>query len=224
MTSYGQFCPVAKAMEVLDERWTMLVLRELMAGSTRFNEIRRGVPRMSPALLSARLRSLARAGLIVREDNGHYVLTESGADLRDVVNGIGLWGLKWVPELGERELDPHLLMWDMSRTVPLAVWPDGRTVVEFHFDDVEPRARTWWFVVSDGKADVCDADPGHEVTARVATSLRTLVRIWRGDRSWRDALRDEAVEVTASPRVLREVPRWFGRSALADLAAQRTQG
>ena len=95
-------------MEVLDERWTMLVLRELMSGSTRYNEIRRGVPRMSPALLSARLRSPTRAGLVRRED-GRYLLTKSGADLRDVVNGIGVWGLRWVPELGDQELDPHLL-------------------------------------------------------------------------------------------------------------------
>jgi DNA-binding HxlR family transcriptional regulator len=224
MTSYGQFCPVAKAMEVLDERWTMLVLRELMAGSTRYNEIRRGVPRMSPALLSARLRSLTRAGLVRRDVDGSYRLTEAGADLREVVNGIGLWGLKWVPDLGDEELDPHLLMWDMSRTVPLGDWPEGRTVVEFRFDDVEPSARSWWFVVSGGKVDVCDADPGHEVTARVTTSLRTLVRIWRGERSWNDAVRGDAVEVTAPPAVRRGVGSWFGRSTLADLAARAASG
>ncbi len=219
MAGYGQFCPVAKAMEILDERWTMLVLRELMQGSTRFNEIRRGVPKMSPALLSKRLRSLERAGLLRRGEEGRYLLTEAGADLYDVVQGIGLWGLRWVSELGEDDLDPHLLMWDMSRTVPVERWPSGRTVVEFHFDDVEPRARSWWFVVADGTVDVCDVDPGHDVTATVSTDLGTLIRIWRGDRSWHDALRQETVSVAAPPRIRREMPFWFGRSSLADEAA-----
>jgi DNA-binding HxlR family transcriptional regulator len=220
MATYGQFCPVAKAMEVLDERWTMLVLRELMSGSSRFNEIRRGVPRMSPALLSKRLRALVRAGLVTHVD-GVYGLTPSGADLFDVVQGIGLWGLKWVPELGDEDLDPHLLMWDMSRTVPADRWPSGRTVVELQFDDVEPKHRCWWFVVTDGQVDVCDFDPGHEVTARVHTRLRTMVRIWRGDRSWTDALRSRAVEVEGPASVRRDVPAWFGRSALAEAAAAR---
>jgi DNA-binding HxlR family transcriptional regulator len=219
MAGYGQFCPVAKAMEVLDERWTMLVLRELMQGSTRFNEIRRGVPKMSPALLSKRLRSLERAGLVRHDDEGRYLLTESGADLFDVVRGIGLWGLRWVKELGKEDLDPHLLMWDMSRTVPLERWPSGRTVVEFHFDDVEPRARSWWFVVADGQVDVCDVDPGHDVAATVFTGLGRLVRIWRGDSSWTEALRQEWVSVTAPARVRREVPSWFGRSSLAEAAS-----
>ncbi len=218
MATYGQFCPVAKAMEVLDERWTMLVLRELMSGSTRFNEIRRGVPKMSPALLSKRLRALTRAGLVSHAD-GVYTLTESGADLFDVVQGIGLWGLKWIPQVGEEDLDPHLLMWDMSRTVPADQWPPGRTVVEFWFDDVEPKHRSWWFVVTDGQVDVCDADPGHDVTVRVVTALRTMVHIWRGDRSWSDALRSLAVEVEAPPAVRRHVPAWFGRSNLAEAAA-----
>jgi DNA-binding HxlR family transcriptional regulator len=222
VTGYGQFCPVAKAMELLDERWTMLVLRELMTGSTRYNEIRRGVPKMSPALLSKRLRSLERAGLLIHEGEGRegrYLLTESGAELFPVVQAIGLWGLRWVPELGEADLDPHLLMWDMSRTVPVERWPSGRTVVEFHFDDIDPTMRSWWFVVADGGVDVCDADPGHEISATVSTQLRTLVRIWRGDMSWTDALRGEAVSVTAPPRVVRAVPSWFGRATLADAAA-----
>src|SRR5690349_8837069 len=123
MPSYGQFCPVAKAMEVLDERWTLLIVRELLLGSTRFNELRRGLPKMSPALLSKRLRALERAGVVARSaDEGgrsSYALTESGRELQPIVEALGVWGVRWIPEIGQADLDPHLLMWDVRRTVPV---------------------------------------------------------------------------------------------------------
>src|SRR4051794_32589093 len=147
MTRYGQFCPVAKAMEVLDERWTLLVVRELLAGSTRFNELRRGNPRMSPALLSKRLGTLERAGLVRRETlDGHasYTLTSSGQDLRGVVMALGVWGTRWIGELGNEDLDPHLLMWDIKRHVPAQEWPRERTVVGVRFDDVPAWVSAWW--------------------------------------------------------------------------------
>ena len=130
MSGYGQFCPVAKAMELLDERWTMLVVRELLLGSRHFNDLRRGVPKMSPALLSKRLKSLARAGVVERgEIDGRttYSLTECGKELADVVEALGAWGVRWIGELGEEDLDPHLLMWDMRRTIPVDAWPRSRT-------------------------------------------------------------------------------------------------
>ena len=123
MSSYGQFCPVAKAMEVLDERWTLLVVRELLMGSRHFNELRRGNPKMSPALLSKRLRRLERAGVVRRVLDGgriSYELTESGLELRPLVDALGAWGARWVGELGEEDLDPHLLMFDVRRTIPVA--------------------------------------------------------------------------------------------------------
>lgn len=128
--SYGQFCPVAKAMELLDERWTLLVVRELMQGSQRFNDLRRGVPQMSPALLSKRLKTLSRAGVVERHDDGtrvSYRLSPAGRELVPIVELIGQWGLRWVPELGDEDLDPHLLLWDMHRRVDLTQVPDGRT-------------------------------------------------------------------------------------------------
>ena len=225
MTSYGQFCPVAKAMEILDERWTMLVLRELMSGSTHFNEVRRGVPKMSPALLSKRLRSLTRAGLVERTEAGEYHLTESGAELTDVIQGIGRWGLRWVPQLGHEDYDPHLLMWDMSRTVPVDRWPPGRTVVLFRFFDLEPQLRSWWFVVDGDHVDVCDVDPGFEVTAEVATRLRTMVHVWRGELSWVAALRQDELAVAAPSSVSRRLPTLFGTMTLAqDREAVATPG
>ncbi len=224
MASYGQFCPVAKAMEILDERWTMLVLRELVAGSTRFNEIRRGVPKMSPALLSKRLRSLVKAGLVERHGTGQhvsYTLSPSGAELTDVIVAIGVWGVRWIPALGDQDYDPHLLMWDMSRTIPTEEWPPGRTTLALRFTDVPERQQRWWLVVRDGEVDVCDADPGFEPAAEVTTELRTLVRIWRGETPWEQALRDGAVTIDGLSMARRQVPRWLGRSTVAQLAFAR---
>lgn len=218
MPSYGQFCPVAKAMEVLDERWTLLIIRELLLGSTRFNELRRGVPKMSPALLSKRLRALERAGVVRRTEEGgrsSYALTASGLELRPIVDALGAWGVRWVGELGEADLDPHLLMWDMRRTVPLDRWPRARTVVAFSFDDVPARTREWWLMVNGDDVDVCDDDPGFDVTASVATSLRTLTGIWRGDISWAQALRRGEVDLSGPTEVRRQVPEWIGQSLLS---------
>jgi DNA-binding HxlR family transcriptional regulator len=218
MPTYGQFCPVAKAMEVLDERWTLLIIRELLLGSTRFNELRRGVPKMSPALLSKRLRALERAGVVRRSEEGgrsSYALTESGLELRSVVDALGAWGARWIGEVGEEDLDPHLLFWDMQRTVPLDRWPRTRTVVAFRFDDVPAKTREWWLCVNGDDVDVCDYDPGYDVAATVATSLRALTGIWRGDVSWAQALRSGDVRLDAPGGVRRQVPEWIGQSMLS---------
>jgi DNA-binding HxlR family transcriptional regulator len=218
MSRYGQFCPVAKAMEVLDERWTLLVVRELLAGSTRFNELRRGNPRMSPALLSKRLRSLERAGVVRREMVGahaSYTLTQSGEELREIVMTLGAWGTRWIGELGEADLDPHLLMWDIRRCVPVDEWPRSRTVVGIRFDDVPARVAGWWLVTTEGEVDVCDFDPGFEKTVAVRTSLRTLTEVWRGDRSWDQAIGDGSLVVEGPAEVRRALPRWVGQGQFA---------
>ncbi|WP_404351451.1 helix-turn-helix transcriptional regulator [Phycicoccus jejuensis] len=216
-STYGQFCPVAKAMEVLDERWTLLVVRELLCGSTHFNDLRRGVPRMSPTLLSKRLRRLERAGVVERRVVGgrtSYHLTRSGQELRGVVEALGAWGVRWVGDLGQEDLDPHLLMWDLKRTLPLDRWPRERTVVAFTYTDVEPRARRWWVVVDGASVDVCDADPGFEVDAALTTTLRAMTEIWRGDRAWEEAVRGRLVAIDAPADVVRAVPGWVGISTL----------
>lgn len=224
MTSYGQFCPVAKAMEILDERWTLLVVRELLSGSSHFNELRRGVPRMSPALLSKRLRSLERAG-VLRHGTGDgrtvYELTQSGRELADVVTALGVWGTRWIGELGQEDLDPHLLMWDIRRTVPAERWPPERTVLAITFDDVDPQAARWWLVVAGGHVEACDYDPGFDVAATVATSLGTLTRIWRGDIPWERAVRNGSVSVSGPAVVRRAVPEWLGQGNFAAVARPR---
>ena len=184
MSGYGQFCPVAKAMELLDERWTMLVIRELMLGSRHFSALQRGLPRMSPTLLSARLRTLARAGVVERHADGNrisYTLTPAGQELRPIVEALGPVGRAVDPELGDEDLDPHLLLWDIHRNVDRSAVPPGRTVLQFVFRDV-PGAGAPLVAGDHGdEVDVCDADPGYPVTAAIETGLRTLTEIWLGN-------------------------------------------
>ena len=220
MASYSQFCPLAKAMEVLDERWTVLVVRELLLGSTRFNELRRGVPRMSPALLSKRLKSLERIGIVSHVDDT-YRLTDCGRDLYAAVSALGVWGARWISEFGDEDLDPHLLMWDVQRTVPTHLWPGVRTTLALEFTDLTPQRSRWWLVVNDGRAESCDFDPGFEVAATVRGTLRTLTEVWRGDLTWDQARRSARLEVTGPTDVRRQVPTWIGRSMLASLAAEQ---
>lgn len=217
---YGQFCPVSKAMEVLDERWTMLVLREMLMGSTRFNELRRGVPRMSPALLSKRLATLERAGVVRRQGSGtrtSYHLTDAGKELGPIVDSLGVWGMRWAPDLGDQDLDPHLLFWDIRRTAPVDKWPDRRTTIAFELDDVPPKVARWWLVVTGEETDVCDFDPGYEVDARVITGLRPLTHVWRSDLTWPSALRKGAVKIEAPTELRRALPEMIGHSSIAAL-------
>ena len=218
-TTYGQFCPIAKAMEVLDERWMMLVLRELLLGSRHFNEVRRGVPRMSPTLLSKRLQTLVRAGVVQRHCEGKqvtYHLTPAGQELMPILEAIGRWGLRWMQELYDDDLDPYYLLWDIRRNIDLEMVPDTTTVLGFHFSDVDSRVRHWWMVIRREGVDVCDFDQGHDVWAHVHTTLRTLTRLWRGDFGWSETLRSGEVVIDGQPAARRTVPRWLGRSFLAD--------
>jgi hypothetical protein len=144
-----------------------------------------------------------------------YELTESGLELRPVVDALGAWGARWVGDLGEEDLDPHLLLWDVRRTIPVARWPRGRTVVAIRFEDVASPVSRWWICVTGDEVDVCDVDPGFEVAATVHTSLRALTEIWRGDRGWVDAVRSGRVEVEAPTEVARSVPSWIGQSLLS---------
>lgn len=219
MGAYGQFCPVAKAMELLDERWTMLVIRELLEGSRTFNALKRGVPRISPALLSARLQRLSHAGVIERHESGArvtYALTPAGRELRSVIEAVGRWGIRWIPELGDEDLDPHLLMWDIHRNIDLEAVPDGRSVLRFSFRDVrDAAARDWWLVITGDGVDLCDFDPGHPVAATVESDLGTLTRVWRGDLSWNQALHTGGLQLHGPSQARRTVPRWLKLSAFA---------
>lgn len=192
---YGQFCPVAKAAEIFAERWTPLVLRELIVGSRRFNELRRGLPLMSSALLSQRLKELEYAGIIehragVRK-NAEYHLTEAGQELRPIIEALGFWGARWMrSRLTSEDYDPSLLMWDMRRNIDLERMPGGqRTVIEINLHGAEPALRRWWLVVNAGEVDLCMKDPGYEVNLHLSAELRAMVEVWTGRQSMGEATR-----------------------------------
>src|SRR5262245_53568738 len=184
MKGYGQFCPLAVACETLTERWTPLVLREMFAGSRRFNELRRGLPLMSPSLLSKRLRMLEKAGIVdrvVSDGLVEYRLTPAGADLRPVIETIGAWGTRWgIGMLDPQNLDASLLMWDIHRKVAADRAPDRRVVVHFHLSGSRDGKDRFWLVLNDGDADLCLVDPGFEVDLTVDGHVRALVRYWLG--------------------------------------------
>lgn len=215
---YHQFCPVSKAMELLDERWTLLVIRELLIGSERFNDLRRGLPRMSPTLLSRRLRQLERAGIVERRVDGtdvRYLLTHAGRGLEPVIEAVGAWGSRWIPDLGDVDLEPRFLMWDMHRNVDAAVIPAGRTVLQFRFPDAPQGQRDWWLVIQGDQVEVCDFDPGYDVAVTISSSLRTLTAVWRGDLSWSAALRSGSLELVGPATLRRSLPTWFTDSSAA---------
>jgi DNA-binding HxlR family transcriptional regulator len=218
---YNQFCPVAMAAEVLCSRWTMLVLRELLAGSTRFNELRRGVPRMSPALLSKRLRELESVGVIVRgtdarNEHPSYTLTEAGKDLMPVVVAMGGWGQRWLEaQLSLKNLDPSLLMWDMRRNLDPSPLPPRRVTIEFLYPDVSPTRRRWWLVVDAGEIDLCSVDPGFDVDLHVTTDLRTMTAIWMGLTTVRAASGDDKLSLDGDPTVAGQMQHWLGLSPFA---------
>ena len=220
MADYGQFCTVARGAEVLCERWTALIVRELLCGSTQFNELRRGVPRMSPTLLAKRLRSLEDAGVVRRTESGRatsYHLTPAGEELRPIVMALGHWGARWIgSRLTPGQLDVGFLMWDVRRFVRLEEFPAGRRVVLlFRFPDARPRERTWWLVVEDGTADLCRDDPGHDLTLEIESSVLALTEVWTGDATAEEALRRHEIRVLGPSRDRDALWKWLGASAFA---------
>lgn len=214
MFSYGQFCPVAKASEVLTERWTPLIVRELLCGSSRFSEIRRGVPQISTALLSKRLRQLVLAGVVRRHGTGRrtrYELTDAGRELYPIVEALGTWGQRWVrSDYGPDELDSSLLMWDIRRFLQPGGLGDGRVTVEFQLR-VGPGIDRYWLVDDERELDLCMVDPGHEIDLYVTGSLRALTEVWMGDRTMGDALVTEELCLRGARPVARRFPAWLGQ-------------
>src|SRR5215475_5977727 len=187
MKSYGQFCPVAKACEIFGERWTPLILRELAYGSTRFNDLRRGVPLLSPTVLSDRLRALEKAGVVERRRSStgkglEYHLTVAGQQFKPIILALGEWGQRWArSDFSSGELDAGLLMWDVHRSVKAKEFPPGRIVIQFEFKDLRPPKRYFWLINTPQDVDICITDPGFEIDLCVVTDLCTLTRVWCGD-------------------------------------------
>ena len=218
---YKQFCPLAMAAEVLCTRWTMVLMRELVAGTTRFNDLRRGVPKMSPTLLAQRLRELESSGVVekkeVKSEKGifEYQLTDAGKDLRPVVEAMGMWGQKWVESrLSLKNLDPSLLMWDMRRNLNPSPLPNQRTVVQFLYQELPKSKQSWWLVIEPhGEVDLCWADPGFDIDLYVTTDLRTMTAIWMGLTTVKKDR--EHMNLIGAKQVAESMQTWLGLSPFA---------
>lgn len=221
MKGYGQFCPVAKAAEVLTERWTPLVVRELVMGSERFNDIRRGVPLMSPSLLSRRLRSLEEAGVVERDTaNGGsvYRLTQAGRELQPLIEQMAHWGNRWVESrLDGDDLDPTLLMWDIRRCLDAGGLPRYPAVIQVDFTDVAKKWCRWWLVVEADDVELCVTDPGREVDLVVRSTLAALTAVWIGRCRFTDRESNGELRVFGDERLKRRFPTWLGSSPAASL-------
>ncbi|MBX3071293.1 MAG: helix-turn-helix transcriptional regulator [Thermomicrobiales bacterium] len=229
-SGYGQFCPVSIAAEVLAEKWTLLVLRELLAGSSRFNDIQRGVPLMSATLLSQRLRTLEHWGLIERIQEpgarGHsYCLTEAGMALGPIIDNIGVWGLKYMRQttFADQNLDPSLLMWDMRRWIRPESFPCDRAVIMITVIDVQKRMRNYWLVKDTDEAvlDLCLEDPGFDVDLTITSDIETLTRVWMGDMPLDSALRNRTIQCEGSAVLRMSVYDWIGLNPFAHPSSVR---
>jgi DNA-binding HxlR family transcriptional regulator len=221
---YGQFCPVAMASELLCTRWTILVLRELLAGSTRFNDLRRGLPRISPALLSQRLKELEEAGIVERVpiEGGagahEYRLTEAGRELRPLIEGFGRWGQRWVSsKLSLRRLDGQLLMWDMRRNLRFDPPPVTRKVIQFRYPDAPPKDRSWWLIAApDAPVDLCSVDPGFDVDLYVTAELEAMTAIWMGLETVSGARAKERLILSGDDKLASSMQQWLRLSPFAN--------
>ena len=221
MKGYNQFCPVAKGAEVFNERWTPMIIREMMCGSRRFNDLRRGNPMMSPSLLSQRLKFLEEAGVVEKitrkGESAEYTLTESGRDLGEVVTRLGLWGLKWArSRLTPDDYDPNLLMWDIRRRIDTSAFPAQRLVIHFMFRDMPSSRRAYWLVVDDGDVDLCMKFPGFDVDLTFITTSRVMADIWMGHTSIRSAIKNGTLTLEEDRALKKDIDSWFGYSVFHD--------
>jgi DNA-binding HxlR family transcriptional regulator len=212
------------AAEILCSRWTLVLLREIVVGgSTRFNELRRGVPRMSPALLSKRLKELEKAGILSRsqvpgqQDVFEYRLSDAGRDLKPIIEAVGVWGQRWIEtDASLKNLDPNLLMWDMRRNIDPTPLPQQRSVIQFIFSDLREAERNWWLIVKpDREVDLCSINPGFDVDLYLATNLRTMTEIWMGYTTLTRAKESGTLAVTGNSKIEADLGVWLKLSPFA---------
>jgi DNA-binding HxlR family transcriptional regulator len=221
---YAQFCPVAKAAEVIGERWTLLVVRELVSGSTRYAELQRGLGRISPSVLSSRLKTLMEHGVIERVEANtpkgwEYHLTKAGAELAPLIEGIGVWGQRWVrSRMTKEELDVEFLMLHLQRHFDPSAFPRKHAVVAFVFSDLRGPMRRWWLLIDGDRSEVCSQPPGRTEDVTLTCGLRTLAEVFTGDTTVKAALGADLLQVQGPQKVTRNLHRWLCAPPLASVA------
>jgi DNA-binding HxlR family transcriptional regulator len=221
MLKYGQFCPIAKASEVLGEKWTVLIVRELLLGTKRFNDFQRALSLISPTVLAKRLKSLEELGLVFRKTvpggrSTEYHLTPAGKELNPVIEALAVWGMRWARgHMEESELDVELLMWDVRRRIDHDALPGGQAVIHFSFPGLKSY-RDWWVVVDGSGVDLCTNNPGKDVDLHVVSDPRTLIEVWMGDTTLNQAKSSGKLQVTGSTLYARTMKNWFMLSITRD--------
>lgn len=223
---YGQYCPLALAAELLCERWSLLVVSRVIDGCTRFNQIHRGVPRISPSLLSQRLQQLERAGVVTRRTAGRgrpaeYRLTTAGYELAPIVEALAVWGQHWARDMTLDDLDPAFLVWSMHLRLNGQCMPRGRTVIEFEFSGTPTDLRRFWLVHDQGVTDMCLKDPGFAVDLRVSADLRLFIEAWRGIRDLRREIKARNIRVVGPSALIKQFPKWLLGSMLSQYPRKR---
>lgn len=220
MKSYGQYCPVAQALEVLGDRWTLLIIRDMLTGTRHFNDLARGLPGISRGLLAKRLRQLEAAGLVEKyhpptgRQTTEYYLSESGEEIQDVISALLVWGAKWAfGDPSPDHLDPLLLMWWMHQRVNKDTLPEDRLVIQFDFYGAKDE--TYWLILSRADVTLCLTDPGYEINVIVTADLATFFKIWLGKVDYHDALHTPALDVAGIPRYVDAFPQLFAWSVAA---------
>ena len=229
MFKYGQYCPVAHAAEVLGDRWTLLIVRDLLCGAQHFNELHRGLPGISKALLTGRLRRLQQVGVLERlvtpdGRRSSYQLTEAGRQLQTIMDALVYWGAQWaMREPDPDELDPTLLLWWIRSRVYTNRLPEPRIVVEFAFRGTHRRHNTYWIILERSDVSVCLKHPGFETDVLVTADLAVFYQVWLGRMTFAEALRDQRIELDAVPALMRDFPHWFAWSPTADAVRAAAQ-
>lgn len=222
MNDSGSLCPTIKASETIGDKWTLLILRELMFGSTRYNQFQRAVPRISPTVLSGRLKQMEANGLLIHkktagQKGGEYRLTSSGMELAPIMDSLARWGLRWArDQLCDIDLDVGSFMWDFHRTLQVSQLPDGKTVLCVIFSELT-EAQKWWLIADRESVDLCNEDPGHDVDVYISGTLDGLAGIWMGDADLAGQIKTKKLMLTGERQIVSSAERWFPRSSYADV-------
>ena len=220
MKAYGQFCPLAQSTQLLCERWTLLIIREFIAGGKRFGDLQKGLPKISPSLLSSRLKQLDHAGVIEKIGVKTYQLTEAGLALQPVIELLGAWGHKWArSKLGKDDLDADLLMWDMRRSLDPTIFPKQTVVVQFEYPDAPAGSKNWWLVSSNGEVDLCLTDNDYDVDLLVRCSLQVMTAVWICEMTFNDAVKSKQIKVIGDESLSKNLQEWLRTSPLSKLGA-----
>jgi DNA-binding HxlR family transcriptional regulator len=221
MAKYGQYCPVAQALELIGDRWTLLIIRDMLTGTRHFNDLQRGLPGISRALLARRLRQLEEAGIVAKQVNNSgrkttaYALTQAGQDLHAVIGALLNWGATWAfGDPSPEQLDPLLLLWWMHNRVREDCLPEERVVIQFEFHGA--KTETYWLVLRRNDTTICLTDPGYEISLLIVAELAKFFKLWLGRIDYDEAIRSHDIQIDGLPRHIRAFPEWFAWSPAAE--------